>query len=1111
MKKIAALFLLFIGCLSIGDAYSQGIKGTVVDEQGEPLIGASVKVVDGKEKTGNLSLGTVTNINGEYSLQVPNTNFSLEFSYIGYETTTIPLSNTEALKRVVLRESSAELSEVVITGMQRVDKRLFTGAAAHLSQGDVKIDGIAEVGRSLEGRVAGVSVQNVSGTFGTAPKIRVRGATSIYGDSSPLWVVDGVVIQNVVDVSADELSSGDAETVLSSAVAGLNASDIESWDILKDGTASSIYGARAKAGVIVITTKKGKKNTSSINYRGEYTTRLIPSYADFNIMNSQDQMAVYQEMQAKGWLNFSNTYRRSSSGVYGKMYQLLNTYDPVTGIFALQQTEEAMNGYLREAERRNTDWFQELFNTSLIQNHSVSMSGGTEKSTYYGSVSALLDPGWFKKSDNKRYTANLQLNHKLSNTLNFDILSRASYRSQSGPGTMGRTTNAVFGEVSRNFDINPYSYALNSSRTLDPNEIYTRNYADFNIKNELDANYMDYNLVDLTFQGKLTWNVLKGWDVEVLGATAYSTAATEHHVTDASNQALAYRAMQDANVRDNNPYLYKDPDDLYALPITILPYGGIFERSDNKSISYNFRATSSYVTALEDTHILGFFGGMEITNAEKERTWFRGWGRQYSMGDVPFYDYKMFKHGQEAGLDYYSATISRERTAAFFAKADYSYKGKYILNVTGRYDGSNRMGKSRKARWTPTWNVGLAWNLHEEDFFKSLAPVLTHAKINPSYSLTADRPSVTNALAIIRATNAWRPDVASQEPSLYISSLENSELTYEKKHEYNIGMELGFLNNRISLLADVFKRYNFDLIGRLDVMGIGGEVQKYANVAAMSGSGFEATLTTKNIVKKDFRWTSSFIFSNIQVKVEELKNERRVIDLITGNGFGMVGYPDRALFSIPFAGLDEDGLPTFINEKNEVSYLVNNQERINLDFLKYEGPSNPTITGSFGNIFNYKNFRLNIYVTYSAGNKLRLDPYFSYTYTDYSAMPKEFKNRWILPGDELQTNIPTIPTRRQVNAINNLRYAYNSYNYSDVRVADGGFIRLKEISLAYDFPKTITSALRVRDLQAKLQGTNLFLLYADPKLNGQDPEFFNSGGVAAPMAKQITFTLSVGL
>lgn len=184
-----------------------------------------------------------------------------------------------------------------------------------------------EISRALEGRAAGVSVQNVSGSFGTAPKIRVRGATSIYGSSKPLWVVDGVVMEDVTEVSADQLSSGDAVTLISSAIAGLNADDIESFQILKDGSATSIYGARAMAGVIVVTTKKGKAGISRINYTGEYSIRLKPSYSEFNIMNSQEQMGVYKEMQKKGWLNFAETYRAADSGVYGKMYQLMNTYD----------------------------------------------------------------------------------------------------------------------------------------------------------------------------------------------------------------------------------------------------------------------------------------------------------------------------------------------------------------------------------------------------------------------------------------------------------------------------------------------------------------------------------------------------------------------------------------------------------------------------------------------------------------------------------------------------------------------------------------------------------------------------------------------------------------
>lgn len=206
--------------------------------------------------------------------------------------------------KITMKTDSEILQEVVVTGMQRMDKRLFTGAATKLSADNVKMDGMAEISRALEGRAAGVSVQNVSGTFGTAPKIRVRGATSIYGSSKPLWVVDGVIMEDVTEVGADDLSSGDAVTLISSAIAGLNADDIESFQILKDGSATSIYGARAMAGVIVVTTKKGKAGSNKISYTGEFTMRMKPNYRNFNIMDSQEQMDVYKTMASNGYLNF---------------------------------------------------------------------------------------------------------------------------------------------------------------------------------------------------------------------------------------------------------------------------------------------------------------------------------------------------------------------------------------------------------------------------------------------------------------------------------------------------------------------------------------------------------------------------------------------------------------------------------------------------------------------------------------------------------------------------------------------------------------------------------------------------------------------------------------
>ena len=258
MKKIFILLLsLFLAhCIS---AQTISVSGVVTDSAGLPVTGA-VAVVQGS--TTNAS---VTDLDGKYTLAQVPTSASIEVSCLGYQTEVKPAAAT---LNFVLKESTEFLTEAVVTGMTRTDKRLFTGATDQISASDMNISGIGDVSRSLEGKSAGVSVQNVSGTFGAAPKIRVRGATSIFGDSKPLWVVDGVIMEDVVEVDATSLSSGDATTLISSAIAGLNADDIESFQILKDGSATSIYGARAMAGVIVVTTKKGTPGKVQVRYSG---------------------------------------------------------------------------------------------------------------------------------------------------------------------------------------------------------------------------------------------------------------------------------------------------------------------------------------------------------------------------------------------------------------------------------------------------------------------------------------------------------------------------------------------------------------------------------------------------------------------------------------------------------------------------------------------------------------------------------------------------------------------------------------------------------------------------------------------------------------------------
>ena len=1085
------------------------VKGIIVDEKGEPLIGASLML----KSTG---MGTITNVDGEYQLTDALPTDVVVITYLGYNSQEMTVAQLEKTERIrLVPDRSLAVDEVVVTGMQKMDKRLFTGATTKLMASDTKIDGMADISRSLEGRAAGVSVQNVSGTFGTAPKIRVRGATSIYGNSKPLWVIDGVIMEDVTDVSADDLSSGDAETLISSAVAGLNADDIESFDILKDGSATSIYGARAMSGVIVVTTKKGKAGKSRVSYTGEYTLRQRPLYSDYNIMDSQEQMGVYQEMAAKGWFNFADTYRASKSGVYGKMYQLTNQYDPATGTFALENSEAARNEYLRQAEYRNTDWFKELFSNSIQHNHSVGISGGTENVSFYGSVSAMFDPGRYRQNLVERYTANMNTSIKMSKQLTLNMITNGYYRKQREPGTLSQSVDVVNGEVKRDFDINPFSFGLNSSRTLDADEYYTRNYTSFNIKNELDNNYIDLNEASMKFQGELKWKPLRTLELGALASITYLTSTREHQIKENSNQAMAYRAMPDAVVRQNNPWLYRNPDTPYELPISILPVGGIYQKTDNKMVSTDFRFTGSWNNVFDDTHIVNLFAGSEFGSINRQKNFFNGWGMQYEKGELPFYVYEFIKKSIEDNVDYYSLSKTRGRTAAFFANGTYSYKGRYIVNGTYRYEGTNRLGRSRSARWLPTWNISGAWNAHEEAFFEKLSPVMSHLSLKASYSLTADPGPlwVSNATMVLMNYKPFREFTALQESGMKIQDLANEELTYEKKHELNLGLSMGFLDNRINVEFDWFRRDNFDLIGPIYVTGVGGAIRKWANVADMKSSGTELSITTKNIVKKDFSWETNFIFTHVTTEVTELEAQSDIIEMVQGNGFTRVGYPHRSLFSFRFNGLDAEGLPLITDQNGNVvsrGRTINFQSQ-NLDNLVYEGPAEPTTYGSLGNILKYKGFRLNVFVTYSFGNVVRLYPSFRSSYSDLDAMPKEFQNRWMMPGDEQKTNVPAILTARQVAEDPNMNILYNAYNYSSERIAKGDFIRMKELSLSYDFPKAWLKPLKISDLSLKVQATNLFLFYSDKKLNGQDPEFVNAGGVASPLPKQYTMTLRLGI
>ncbi|UII27180.1 SusC/RagA family TonB-linked outer membrane protein [Fulvivirga maritima] len=1084
-----------------------GVVSSAVD--GEVLPGVSI-TIKGTTK------GTITDFEGKYSIKV-DPEASLIYSFIGYVDQEIAVNNRSAID-VQLEEDITTLNEVMVisTGYQEIDKRLFTGSVVKLEAEEIKTEGTIDVGRMLQGRAAGVSVQNVSGTFGTAPKIRVRGATSITGDNKPLWVIDGVVLEDIVNVSPDQLTTGDPSTLIGSSVAGINSEDIESINILKDASATALYGARAKDGVVIITTKKGRIGKPLVTYAGNFSSYLKPSYNSYNIMNSSDQMSVYAELERKGYLNHSDISRSANGGMYKKMYDLINnSFDENTGQFALENTPEARRAFLNRYATANTDWFDELFKNSFVQEHSLGISSGTESSKLYFSTSYYNDQGWTIADRVKRYTANARGTFNLSDKLSVGFITTGSVRDQRVPGTVDRQTNTVSGGYSRDFDINPFSYALNTSRALtayDENgdlEYFTRNYAPFNIINELDKNYIDLYVQDFKLQGELNYKILKGLNYDFVAAVRSVKTTTEHKVEEGSNMAEAYRADESQVIRQGNKFLYYNPDYPNMDPVVVLPEGGFYNRSDDQMVSYYVKNQLGWNHLFNDQHNVNLVLGQEIRQIDRQNAYSNGYGYQYGKGGVPFTDYQIIRQQLEQNFNYFGMQNAYERYASFYAGLTYSYKGKYVFNSTVRYDGSNRLGESTTARWLPTWNVSGAWNIDTEDFMKDIE-AFDFLTLKVGYGLTANIGNATNSSAVYRSGTTRRPYLDETEAVIGIESLVNSDLTWEKQYETNIGINAG-LFKRLNFSFDYYRRNHFDLISLIKTSGIGGEAYKYVNYADMKSHGVDLTLGATVFERRDWAWNANFIFSYNKNKITNLKNLPRIVDLIFPEGGAQQGFPVRGLFSIDFEGLDsETGVPLFVNQDGEVSPNVFMQS-YETAYLKYEGPVDPTVTGGLSNTFRYKDFSLNLFFTYQAGNKIRLNPAFSSTYSDLNASPREFHDRWILPGDEERTNVPSIADLMTLNELyaTGEVYPYNSYNYSTERVADGSYIRLRTVSLTYNLPRKWLTDLSLQTASFSLTGTNLFLLYADKRLYGQDPEFFASGGVAMPVAKQITASLKL--
>ena len=1102
MIKLLRTFILVFGIIIHAHAQEVTVSGKVTSSvDGGEMPGVSIRINDSGQ-------GTVTDIQGNYSLTASPSD-TLFFTFIGFNTWREFVGDRTSID-VVMQEESTELGEVVITGFQEVQRKLFTGSAANVKMSDVKITGMTDATQMLEGRVAGVTVDNVSGTFGTSPKIRIRGNTSINGDNQPLFVVDGVILEDLNNVSADDIMTGNANTLTASSIAGLNPDDIESYNVLKDASATAQYGTRAKSGVIVITTKRGRSGQTRVNYSGNFSIHLRPSYSQFDILNSVDEMSVYREMYEKGLIDITTSVRAQNFGALGKMFTLISEHQIPWGSGGTLNEE-----FLNQYETANTDWFDVLFRDySLQQQHSVSLTSGTEKHNSYYSLSYLHDNGQTIADNVKRFSGTAKNSFQFTKKFSMDLKLTANYRLQKVPGTQNRDFDPITGRYRRDFDINPLSYALNTSRSIRPYdsegnlEYFRRNYAPFNILREVQLNYININVADIATQADLNYDLTNNLTLRSTLQGRYATTQREHVIHEQSNQAEAYRADDTQYIQDANRLLFRDPDDPGAQPKVVLPEGGFNNINQDELKNFYIRNTIDWSSTFNTVHSVSMLAGQEIKYTDRMARRVDGIGVVYENGGIVNTDPLMIDFLNRQGIQTYEMSVDRERFAGFLLTGAYAFKEKYIFNATGRYDGSNRLGKSKNARYLPTWNVSGAWNVDREDFMD--ISWLTYLKLRATYGLSANLGPNTSALLNLRSAVTLRP--TDVETYLFIQDLENSDLTWEKLKEFNAGVDFGIFDDNITGTADFYLRNSFDLIGLMQTSGVGGNAFKWGNYADMASEGFEFSLNTVNLRANDFTWSTNFNVGYTRDRITRLDFNPRLADAIVQGGAAVFGGPRRGLFSTKFAGLDSQGIPTYLDDTGEVVYNYDLQERENLkDILKFEGSAEPRGAGGLNNSFNYKNFSLGVFLSFKFDYKIRLDDAFSPEYTDFSSLPKSFVNRWVVPGDENVTDIPVILDKETVQGgFTDYLSAYDLYNNSTVRVADGSYVRLKSVRLGYSLPGTLARRIGASTAQITVEAQNMLLLYSDSKLNGQDPEFFSAGGVALPQPRLITTSINIG-
>jgi TonB-linked SusC/RagA family outer membrane protein len=980
------------------------------------------------------NVGTTTDVNGAFSLPVDKEYTNIVVSYIGKKDARYRLKVGGNMK-AILEDDVQNLNDVVVTGYQTISKERATGSFTKVTSEQLAQKRYSDLSTMLEGEIAGY---NSSSNL-------IRGTTTMNGVANPLYVIDGFPIES---------SRYDQYGSIEESIPNLNLEDIESITVLKDAAATSIYGARAANGVVVIVTKKAKKNRISVSFSSSLT--FHPYY--FNkkrLADSGDMIELEKE-----WAANNKNLQGTNAATYAQSILDNNAYTSqgikaLLNYYAGNTTQDVANSALSALAAKGYRYYDDAAKyakrDALYQQYNLTFGKASDKNNFMGSVS------YRNNKFNDKYTKDNSIGFDLKNSLDMTSWLKLDIGTYT---YFGRATNQTYDAMSPDYTYMPYDCLMNDDGTyytstaesrlskstmsiINSNGLYNMDITPLdeigrNLKNANNFINRVYGKLNITFAPFLKYNLMCQYE----------------YAYDKSN-----------TLYDKNSYYVRNKVNSYATAGTSgttfnIPYGNIYYRENQTSKALTFRQQLNFDYTIAGKHNVTALIGQEVRRTVLD----------YDNNTLYNYDPDMLSYslidastlasiyGLLGGYGFSQRNVNYTRNSdnrfiSFYGNASYTYDDKYMATGSIRWDRSNLWGTSSKYQNKPIWSFGAGWNIDKESFFK--VSWINRLKLRFSYGLGGN--IAKDAAPYMTATYAQNNNVGATYG--YVSTRPNPSLRWEKTTTTNIGVDFSLFKNRLNGTIEYYNKMGTDLLA--NTMGVPTEGFGYntykINNGEMRNRGVEVTLSGNIIHSKDFdlNATATYSYNKNKVVYVNVKAPVYYLQLDYPSAYPIVGNPYSSVYAYKWAGLSEKGLPQVYNADGEAT--LDNPS--SLDAIVYAGTTEPTTNASLNLSLRYKDFDLSCLWVYRGGHKLRNTdlPMLSNSYssalggyvTSFAPVNKDITNRWKQSGDETKTNIPRFVSYENVDYNSN---SSTIYGYADINVIDASNLRLANISLSYHVP-----------------------------------------------------------